>query len=656
MKRSEEVVQRVTLKLLDRKDHNVVFPGIKRIVEKEAKELKDKIKGFDSIQFAKERMKLLSKVLRRHFYVISGKPGSGKTYVLRPIVERLHRLGEGVLLLAPTGKASLRLKQLTGDKDAQTIDMFLYKNGYGKYLENYENLLLDPPKRRFLLSNLIIDESSMVDLQRLAVLFSVLDVKRIKRIILVGDENQLPPIGFGRPYFDIIQFIKFNDKNREENYIRLRTNCRQELDKTVLDLADIFTLQNRYYEPLFKKISQEGELSRGFHVSLWKDNDELLKKINERIEHMFSIEKIPSGTSSERLNMLFGCYENGHVTKNAIWTLKLDRFQILSPYRTGNFGTIGLNGYTKSEYGSENRLDRLIYPPSVFNHADKIIRINNWYRRTRYSRGKRVLFLANGSIGIINNKKKRDSAGRKYRYFFIDKDYPFEVRDSDENFELAYAITIHKSQGSDFKNVFLVIPRKQSLLSKELLYTALTRSTHRVNLFLEKSEEKNPLVHAKKRSAILSRNTSIFTRPEDYRKIYEPEKNVFVKSKVEYIIYKALVEARDSGLLDFAYEQELSLSNRDYVIHPDFTIRVADRTYYWEHLGELDLEDYYSKWQERKGDYSINGYYENLITTDDLSGIKEQIVDELVKDIINDTLKPSKPERFSKHHYRLYVP
>lgn len=77
-------------------------------------------------------------------------------------------------------------------------------------------------------------------------------------------------------------------------------------------------------------------------------------------------------------------------------------------------------------------------------------------------------------------------------------------------------------------------------------------------------------------------------------------------------------------------------------------------TYYWEHLGELDIEDYYNKWQERKEDYSINGYYENLVTTDDLGGIKEQIVEELTRDITNYTLKTSS-ERFSKHHYPLYV-
>jgi hypothetical protein len=654
VKRSEELVQSVVVKLLGRDEHGVEFYNIDKIVQKEAKELKERIKDFDSVQFVKERTKLLSKVLKKSFYVISGKPGSGKTYVLRPIVERLHTLGEGVLLLAPTGKASLRLKQLTGDKDAQTIDLFLYKNGYGGYLENYEDILLDPPKKKFLLANLIIDESSMVDLQKLAVLFSVMEIEKIKRIIMVGDENQLPPIGFGRPYYDIIQFIKSKDEYRDENYIRLKTNCRQELDQTVLDLADVFALQNKYYEPLFEKISKEGQLSRGFHVSLWKNKEELLKKIDEKLSDIFSTENIPSGTNSERVNMLFGCYENGHVKKDAIWTLKLDRFQILSPYRTGIFGTLGLNGYIKCEYRSENPLDGLINPPSVFNHADKIIRINNWYRHERYGRG-RTLFLANGSIGIINNKKKRYSTGRMFRYYFIDKDKPFNLRDDDENFELAYAITIHKSQGSDFKNVFLVIPRKQTLLSKELLYTALTRSTHRVYLFLEKSEDTNPLELAKKRSAILSRNTSIFMLPEDYKKIYEPEKNVFVKSKIEYIIYKALVKARDLGLLNFTYEQELSLSNRNYVIHPDFTIQVGDRTYYWEHLGELDLEDYYGKWQERKGDYSLNGYYENLITTDDLGGVKEEIIEALIKDIVNGTLKTSKPERFSKHHYQLYT-
>lgn len=171
---------------------------------------------------------------------------------------------------------------------------------------------------------------------------------------------------------------------------------------------------------------------------------------------------------------------------------------------------------------------------------------------------KKQLELSNGSIGIINNKKGSD--GNYRAYYFTDKAKPLYKMDDDDNFELAYAITIHKSLGSDFKNVFLVIPNRHALLSKELVYTALTRSTHGVTLFLQETED-NILEIAKDRSFIQQRNTSIFTNPEDAKAKYEPANAVYVKSKVEYIIYKAL--ERTEGI-KFFYEKELLLKNKIY--------------------------------------------------------------------------------------------
>jgi hypothetical protein len=219
----------------------------------------------------------------------------------------------------------------------------------------------------------------------------------------------------------------------------------------------------------------------------------------------------------------------------------------------------------------------------------------------------------------------------------------------DENFELAYAITIHKSQGSDFKNTFVVLPQKTTLLSKELLYTALTRSENRLNLFLQSSEHGNPLEIAREKSDVLLRNTSIFKEPEDDAGRFEPEKGIYVKSKIEYIIYSAL---KANGL-EFQYEKELKLKGKKYLIHPDFTINLNGKTYYWEHLGELDVKDYYENWLKRKDNLIENGYYDHLITTDDLNGVSKSVIDSIIDDLLKDTLKTSQDRRFSKHHYSL---
>ena len=103
----------------------------------------------------------------------------------------------------------------------------------------------------------------------------------------------------------------------------------------------------------------------------------------------------------------------------------------------------------------------------------------------------KALRLSNGSIGVVNNQFK---SSRFRQYFFTDQEKPlysnayYKPIVEDEDYELAYAITIHKAQGSDFRNVFLVLPGKRSLLSKELLYTALTRSKRSTTLFLQEEE------------------------------------------------------------------------------------------------------------------------------------------------------------------------
>ncbi|MBZ5529573.1 MAG: ATP-dependent RecD-like DNA helicase [Acidobacteriia bacterium] len=659
---AEQLVRKTVTKLLDRQEWNVDSGWVEEYVEAQAAELEQKIPDFDRGTFKKERTTLFANVLRKSFYVISGNPGSGKTYALGRIIHEMRKNGEQVTLLAPTGKATLRLKQQTNFKDAQTDDMFFYSNGYAEYLEDFENILLKPNVRKQRIDNLIIDESSMVDLQDLAVLFSLVNLEddeaenqdgkhRIKRVILVGDERQLPPIGFGKPFVDTIDFIVTHEEYRD-NYIRLETNCRQEYDSAILSFAEIFGDKSRYYEEVLDRITKGGQISEGFNVETWTNSEQLSGKVDACLEGLIDIETggfeevTTCECKAEYVNVLFGLHKNGHVKGNSTKTLGLDNLQMLSPYKAGYFGTLGLNELFKAEYRDPKGthwMDNVFFRSSPFDHADKIIRMNNWYARQS---GIKRLKLSNGSIGVINNKQELGDYFR--RYYFTDQNTPFDFIDDDENFGLAYAITIHKAQGSDFKNVFLVIPEKASLLSRELLYTALTRSRYRLTLFLKVGQE-NPLEIARKRSFILSRNTSIFELPEDYEKIYHPDKDVHVRSKVEYIIYTAL---KSEGL-NPQYEKELRPKGRSYLIHPDFTVEYNGKTHYWEHLGRLDIKKYSGDWIRRKKDYIESGLYDSLVTTDDLNGIDDEVVMNIIQDIKGDCLKVSKTDKFSKHHYEL---
>lgn len=211
----------------------------------------------------------------------------------------------------------------------------------------------------------------------------------------------------------------------------------------------------------------------------------------------------------------------------------------------------------------------------------------------------------------------------------------------------------HRAQGSEFDHVFVVIPEKRSLLSRELVYTALTRSSGPVTLFVQQTERENPLEYARNRSAVLPRNTSLFSGPLDAKKLFQPEPGVWVQSKIEYIIHSILKEHRDKGLLDFGYEQQLTLPAFGAPIKPDFRVTVGGKTYYWEHLGMLDTGKYYTDWQARKKGYYDSGLGEQLVTTDDLLGVDESRLRAVVDDLLADAPKGKNDDRFSGHHYQL---
>lgn len=658
VKEAEGIIAKTIETLLSENDYNIEIPKLQEFNREQANQIQKGFPDFDKETFINERNVLFSQVLKKHFYVISGKPGSGKTKALGKIVKEMLDKGENVIMLTPTGKATLRLKQEVKDLNVepQTIDRFVYSTDFRKCLESFENLvLLNGEEKRLNIQNLIVDECSMVDLQRLATLFEMLWKNRgsderilIDRIILVGDENQLPPIGFGKPFYDIIDHLKRNSRDCKENYIQLHSNCRQGFDPTILKIAELYEGKNRYFEETIDRLEKGGEISKGLRIELWNNFDELRDLITERLDAILpnsSGNPLNNIQRNEGLNLLFGLYDKGYVKEFKSCTMKLESFQMLSPYRGELYGTLGLNLQIKSTYRPVPKSNRSYL--RQFDHSDKIIRTNNWYGFDPEI-GARTLKLSNGSIGLVCDGKK----GR--RYYFSDREWPMKSIDDDDNFELSYAITVHKAQGSEFEDVFFVLPKKQGLLMKELIYTGLTRSKRALVLFLQRAKGKGPLQLARERSAILTRNTSIFERPEDIKSKLWPDKNVPVKSKIEYILYKYLSEAQKEKRLEFKYERSLLFKNKGLTIHPDFTIQIGGKQYFWEHLGELDLKRYALNWAERRKDYETNGLADCLVTTDDLEGVKEEKILPVIDDLVRGKLKETTENKFSKHHYQLY--
>lgn len=655
---AEKIVTRFVNSRIDLADLSIDLTWLNDYLDGESEKVSKDIADFDKEAFKTERHRLIEGALQRRFYCVTGRPGSGKTHALFDLLNRLEANGETATVLTPTGKAALRLSGDAGVNSswkAETIDRWMYRSGLQDYLNGDLSLMKMSHTVWYQpTDNIVIDEMSMVDLPHLALIFRALEVHQpgsIRRVILVGDENQLPPIGCGRPFYDIIAYLREDSSREQRNLVRLTTNCRQQQDKTVLDAAHLFAGKNRYYTDLYEELLSGGEISPFLNVRYWEDAAELRDQVDEFIDTVLdaAIDGREKFSSDQCFNKLLGLHDSGFVPYNNAKTLKLDRAQILTPYRAGPSGSLGLSEFVRSGYRKEAQSEG---QNSVFTHSDKIIRLYNYYAYNNKTR-RRELCLSNGSIGVLCNHSKYKGGPKGY---FPESEIPlFWNRVEEDDFELAYAITVHKAQGSEFHEVAVVLPERRALLSRELIYTALTRSKTRLTLLIQKTPRLNPLSVARDRSDLLLRNSSIFIGPFDSRRILEPEEGIKVKSKIEYLIYRELQAARDAGTVTFAYEEplKLPLDGKIVAVKPDFTVWSGDKKFYWEHLGMLDRTDYSRNWKTRFAGYEASNIAENLVTTDDLGGVRQERLREVIGALIDQELSGDPSTGYSRHHYSL---
>jgi exodeoxyribonuclease V alpha subunit len=227
------------------------------------------------------------------------------------------------------------------------------------------------------------------------------------------------------------------------------------------------------------------------------------------------------------------------------------------------------------------------------------------------------------------------------RFFWVADGYS-------DTLELAYALTAHKAQGSDFQTVILIIPRKAQTLSRELLYTGLTRFKGKLILLVEKDSQ--PLLDFRRPEAsdTMRRTTRMFKlligqdageigiegpfRPEGL--IHRTSDGIPVRSKSEVIVYDVLTALG----LSVRYEEPLIAKSgdlKDFRL-PDFTVRFQGRTWYWEHLGMLDKASYKEDWQLKQKWYRDNGFWDRVLTSEDHPGGLGGI---LYADEVRDTAK-----------------
>lgn len=639
----DEHPQLIALKSLRQKEEEVK-ERLNRMVEKEYAQIDNafwqqlieaelkSIRVFDK-QIEKkartEKATALDKLFSSRFSVLTGRAGTGKTTLLKVFIRGLEEK-EGkqpVLLLAPTGKARVRLQEIT-NKESQTIHQFLMKLGW---IRGETFSLKETGGNKRGLPTVIIDEASMIPIDLLATLFRAIDFNEVRRLILVGDPNQLPPIGPARPFVDIIKWLE-SSEDKERHIARLTQRVRHEdIESRALRLADAF-LGDRVSpgdDEILSKVARD-EVSGDLEIHFWNDGRELYEFLDK------SLEKDIRLTEKEKPD-----YEGFNKSIE-----KPDGWQILSPTRMQVFGTTEVNRIIQKKYRQGLIEKAKKCKPRPFGEQqmvwnDKVIQVVN-SRRTGWKDGKVDGYVANGEIGlIVNTSKKQDSINVKFSTQ-PDLTYRYYRAEVSENLELAYAITVHKSQGSDFDTVFLILPQNAGTMSRELLYTGLTRFKKKVILLIEKDVAPLITFRNPQYSEILRRNTNLFelvARPETIglphpeRLIHRTRKGDLVRSKSEVIVANMLID------LGISYEYEKPLYSKadpkDFRL-PDFTVKYEGEEFYWEHLGMIEDPEYKKEWKRKKQWYEENHYIDKLIISKDKpdGGIDSKEIERFAKEKI----------------------
>jgi ATP-dependent exoDNAse (exonuclease V) alpha subunit len=578
----------------------------------------------------------LQRITTRRTSVLAGRAGTGKTSVLGALLKADELLKGGVLLLAPTGKARVRLGRAAGTQ-ALTVAQFL--KACGRYDGKRQRVLFTGGEQYRREKTIVIDECSMLTLDDLAAVLSAIDQAHVERLILVGDPNQLPPIGGGRPFTDWIAYLE-DCADSEDPKKQDRFNCMGKLTVEVrsqagapsdsLRLASWFTRESQPVDAdrILSDLESNQEMN-DLEVCYWSSVEDLKKAILDQFEKHLGI----TGSMDHKgFNKALGFNEKGLFPFDE--PDGVENFQLLSPVRMQPYGVYDLNRWIQRVFrGREITNAHKHWGVSLGNEEivvhDKVIHLRNqWVQPYDWQNSRTAtdkVALANGEIGLAATDKKGYLnvffAGRPWLSF----GFRSWGETRDPPLELAYALTVHKSQGSDFNYVFVVVPKQCRLLSKELLYTALTRSKKQLILFIEGDGPGILYEYTKpEKSETVRRCTNLFlpvvreaqhTDPYAHHLIHRVNEDLLVRSKSELVIASILI---DMGI-DLQYERPLEGSD-GRKLRPDFSFTTsAGDIILWEHLGMLSRSDYRASWEWKLAWYQENGYFlgDNLFTTED---------------------------------------
>lgn len=420
------------------------FPPAKgKTVEKDI----DKIEEKKGIKFEAKQREAITTAVTKGLLVLTGGPGTGKTTTLNGILELYEKQKLRVLLAAPTGRAAMRMSEVTG-RQAKTVHRLLEVEWTDNDRQHFSRNIENPLEA----DAVIVDELSMIDTHLFAALLNALPLGC--RLVMVGDSDQLPPVGAGNVLQDIIS-------SELLPVVALTEVFRQSLESLIVTNAH--------------------KIVKGEYPDLTRtDKDCFFLQRNNIYQSAETVVEL----YTRRLPKAYGYNP-------------IEDIQIICPSRKGELGTVNLN----------RQLQKLINPPSkdkddfegagkIFREGDKVMQIKNNYDIV-WTRGKETSSgIFNGDIGIIT-AINHNASFMKISFDGRIAVYPF---DSISELELAYAVTVHKSQGSEFEAVIMpvcsVIPQ---LSYRNLLYTAVTRAKNRL-ILVGSQEQINAMVDNDKKT------------------------------------------------------------------------------------------------------------------------------------------------------------
>ena len=392
----------------------------------------DRFERDRGIRFSEKQREAIISALEQGVLVITGGPGTGKTTIINCIIRLLSSEGE-VVLCAPTGRAAKRMTEATG-YESKTIHRLLeYGGEEGSFARNQENPIEG--------DCVIVDETSMVDLMLMRSLLRAIEPGT--RLLLVGDADQLPSVGAGNVLGDILQSGAV----------------------PAVRLTDIF---------------RQGETSR-IVVNAHRINHGEMPLLNEKGTDFFFERKEGFAQTAQTIVQLvtrrlpkFLGYAEDERTAQAVRNI-----QVLAPARKGECGVMTLNTLLQAALNpSGPGRPSLSYGETVFRLGDKVMQTRNDYqiewRKETVSGWEDGAGVFNGDVGFIT---KVDEEEHSLTVLFDEEREVVYQSGQLENLDLAYCLSVHKSQGSEFPVVVMpVAGGPPMLLTRNLFYTALTRA------------------------------------------------------------------------------------------------------------------------------------------------------------------------------------